>query len=207
MASSSTLKKVLRKKLREYEGEYNHLYLDTRGKVTIAVGHLISNKKEMGKVDLYKVKNKVSVKLANLQEKYIEYDNIKKLPWGQRYGAAWYEKYTTLRMKKADIDKLLDMHLAVFYKELVHIYTKSRGYPENFDDLPNNVQLALFDMIFNLGGDKILKLFVQFDNALKAGDWKKAAIQSNRPDVSKRRNKYVRNLFNNAPVILKTPKP
>lgn len=107
-------------------------------------------------------------------------------------------------MKDADINLQRDKHITSFYTELSGIYTKSNGYPNDFDQLPKNVQLALFDMIFNLGATKIVSSFPNFNKALKAGDWKKAANESNRPDVSAARNQYVKQLLNTVPA---SPKP
>ena len=53
----------------------------------------------------------------------------------------------------------------------------------------------LFRSIFNLGADKIVNVFTNFDEAIKAGNWNKAAQESNRPQVSPERNQYVKQLF------------
>jgi len=200
MALAIAIKTDLRTKLTQYEGKFNHLYLDTKGKVTTGVGHLIPNKIAIASVALYKVKNNLPFQLASLHEKQTEYDKIAKLPWGQRYGAASFKKHTTLVMKDADINLILDKHIDSFYKELSNIFNKAKGYPENFDQLHKNVQQALFDMIFNLGATKIVNTFPSFNAALKNSDWKKAATESNRPDVSPARNQYVKQLFNTVPV-------
>lgn len=200
MPLSINLKATLRKNITQYEGVFNHLYLDTKGKVTVGVGHLITNRVSISSVSLYTVKNNLPFKLASLAEKQAEYDKVVKLPWGQRYGANTFKQHTTLVMKDADITTLLDKHIDSFYKELIHIFKKTNGYPEDFDKLHDNVQLALFDMIFNLGASKIVTKFPSFNKALKAGDWKKAATESNRPDVSAARNQYVKQLFNTVPV-------
>jgi GH24 family phage-related lysozyme (muramidase) len=149
----------------------------------------------MASLVFYKTKNNAPTQLATLQEKQAEYDKIVKLPYGQRYGAATFKKHSTLVMKDSDINKLRDKHIASFYKELTNIYTKANGYPEEFDSFHKNVQLALFDMIFNLGATKIVNVFTDFDKAIKAGDWKKAASESNRTDVNAARNQYVKQLL------------
>ncbi len=50
-------------------------------------------------------------------------------------------------------------------------------------------------MIFNLGANQIVTKFPSFDKALKVGDWKKAALESNRPQLNPLRNTYVKNKF------------
>ena len=61
-------------------------------------------------------------------------------------------------------------------------------------------------MIFNLGATKITRSFPNFNTALKAKDWKKAATESNRPDVNLARNQYVKQLLNTVPVAAKPSK-
>lgn len=201
MALAADIKSEVGKKLKEYEGKLNHLYLDSLGKVTVGIGHLVANRTAMGPIPMFKTKNGVATQAATTQEKMNEYDTIAKLSKG--YKASWYGKHTTLIMKEADIKNLLEKHIGSFYKELTTIYQKSKGYPDDFDNLPKNVQIALFDMIFNLGANKIVNVFQSFDTAFKAGDWSKAAQESNRPQLSSARNSYVKNLFLSA--VKKTP--
>jgi GH24 family phage-related lysozyme (muramidase) len=200
MPLAADIKSELRNRLYQYEGKFNHLYLDTRGKVTVGVGHLIPNRAAIATVSLYKIKNNLPSQPATLQEKQNEYDKIVKLPWGQRYGAISFKPHTSLVMKDTDIDLLLYKHIDSFYRELTNIYKKANGYPDDFDKLHKNVQLALFDMIFNLGASKIVNSFPKFNTALKAGDWKKATAEANRPDVSPSRNQYVQQLLQTVPV-------
>lgn len=65
-------------------------YLDTKGKVTVGVGHLVANRTVIATVTLYKKEKSGLLKLASLAEKQAEYDKVSKLPWGQRYGAATF---------------------------------------------------------------------------------------------------------------------
>jgi len=176
MPLKTTVKLGLYKSLEQREGRFKHLYLDTKGKVTIGVGHMIPNRAAIISVPMYTIKNNQPFKPATTKEKQDEYDKIIKLPWGQRYGAGWYKQHTSLIMKDPDINQRLDKHLSSFYSELSNIYKKSSGYTDNFDKLHDNVQLALFDMIFNMGATTLTGTFVKFNTALKAGDWKKAAL-------------------------------
>lgn len=94
-------------------------------------------------------------------------------------------------MGNTDIDILTDEHIESFEKELKNLYS-------GFDNLPEEVQLGLFDMIFNLGATTLGDKFPSFNKAIKEKDWTKAAKESNRPDVNAERNKYVRDLFDKA---------
>lgn len=50
-------------------------------------------------------------------------------------------------------------------------------------------------MIFNIGMHELKDEHPNFNKHMKVRDFKKAAIESNRKDVSTERNTYVRNLF------------
>jgi len=62
-------------------------------------------------------------------------------------------------MKEADIGTQRDKHIATFYAELSSMYSRAKGYANDFNAMPDEVQLALFDMIFNLGQTKLRTIF------------------------------------------------
>lgn len=185
------IKTLVTAKIELYEGRKNHLYRDSLGKITVGVGQLLPNRASVLSLPLYRKNN--SPQPATPQEKQDEYDAVAKLPTG--HNASWYGGFTKLFLPDAEINRLRDKHITDFYTELGNIYKKSRGYPDDFDKLPSTVQLALFDLIFNLGADKIVHVFKNLDSAVKSGDWKKAAAESNRPQVGADRNLYVKQLF------------
>ena len=163
-------------------------------KVTIGVGHLIASKAAVTTIRLYKTKNNQPTTPASLKEKQDEYDNV--LEQKKNYKASWYKQFTKLVMKEADINAQRDKHIATFYTELSGMYSKAKGYASDFDAMPDEVQLALFDMIFNLGQTKLRTIFINFNKAIKQEKWDEAAKQANRPDVNAARNAYVKTLLN-----------
>jgi len=193
MPLKSSLKIIVQRKLEEYEGNYNHMYIDSKGKVTIGIGHLIANKSAVVSIMLYKSKHGQPTMPASAKEKQDEYDNI--LKQRKNYKASWYKQFTTLVMKNTDINTQRDKHITIFYRELSGMYRKTNGFPKDFDAMPDEVQLALFDMIFNLGQTKLRTIFTKFNNAIKQEKWAEAAKQSNRPDVNSARNAYVKTLL------------
>jgi len=197
MPFSSETKAKLRNKLEEYEDRIDHLYLDINGFVTVGIGHLVTSKNAMSGVTMYKVQNDVMTSPATLQEKMTEFDNIKKLPFGQKYSADYYQQHTALVMKDSDIDFLKNKHIDSFYQELKTVYDKDKDYPDNFDNFAPNLQLALFDMAFNLGTPKLKNNFPKFNTALKASDFATAAKESHRKDIAEERNDYVKKLLLN----------
>lgn len=195
MPFSPNTKSLLRNKLEEYEDRINHLYIDINGNVTVGIGHLIINKNAMSGVTLYKVQNDKLTGPATLQEKMTEFENIKKLPYGQNYTAGYYKQHTSLIMKDSDIDFLKNNHIDTFYQELKTTYKKENGFLANFDDFEPNLQLALFDMVFNLGTPTLKNNFPKFNTALKSDDYTTAANESHRKGISEERNNYVKNLL------------
>lgn len=54
MSLNAKVKTEVIKNTENYEGRVPHLYLDTRGLVTVGIGHLIPNKSAMASIPLYK---------------------------------------------------------------------------------------------------------------------------------------------------------
>jgi GH24 family phage-related lysozyme (muramidase) len=192
MPLNANVRKSLAVNLERSEGRVPHLYLDGRGHVTVGIGHLVQNRNEMARLTMMTGGAGVPMQAATLKQKQDEFDTIAKLP-GDR-AVAFYEKHTKLAMRDVDIDGLLNEHIDSFYSSLAGTYCKAKGYPKDFDALPQNVQVALFDMIFNLGPTGLTK-FAQFNKSIKDGDWKKAATQCKRLCVNGDRNEYVKKLL------------
>ncbi|HED33785.1 MAG TPA: hypothetical protein ENJ08_06155 [Gammaproteobacteria bacterium] len=194
MATTSE-KKILRAKLEEYEGNIPHMYLDSKGYVTVGIGHLLSNVANAQKLPF---KN-ASKKAASKEEIKTDYDTVKKQPANRL--ASSYKKHTKLSLPSTEIDKLTDKHIDSFEKELKKVYT-------GFGSFPAEVRLALFDLIFNLGMTDLKNKWPNFNAAIKAKDWQKAADDSNRKSpISAARNKYVKDLLEKAAKNKKTAKP
>ena len=54
---TSREKQILRTNLEKYEGKATHMYLDSRGFVTVGIGHLITNLVEAQKLAFKNAKN------------------------------------------------------------------------------------------------------------------------------------------------------
>lgn len=193
MSLSPRLRQQIVHRLESYEGRVNHLYLDTVGKVTVGVGHLIPYRGAISRVDLYTVWNGVTGSMATFSEKQDEYDRVSAQPAG--YRASWYRSATRLVMLDTTISRLRDEHVDTFHRELRAIYARKNGFAEDFDGFPETVQAALFDLIFNLGASRLMNTFPRFNQSIRASDWRTAAKESHRPQVSAERNRYVHQLF------------
>ena len=179
-------KQMLRAKMEKYEGKINHMYLDSKGYVTVGVGHLINHLAAAQKLSFKTAKN-LPASAADIK---IDYDAVKKQPANRL--ASFYKQYTKLTLSNTELDKLTNQHIDSFEKELKLIYG-------GFDTFPAEVKLALFDLIFNLGMPNLKNTWPKFNTAIKAKDWQKAADNSSRAaPVSAERNKYVKDLLEKA---------
>lgn len=182
-ALTNNIKKKLKDRLEIYEGRVNYMYQDSKGFVTIGIGHLISSAHNAEALPLRKHNGSV----ASSNEKRAEYEKIKSLPHGNRQ-ATYYRQYTSLILSDSEIDRLVTLHIGTFHRELRRLF-------DDFDTYPEEVQLGLFDMIFNLGMTKLRNIFRNFTSTVIDQDWRAAAEESYRRDVNKERNDYVKNLF------------
>ncbi len=184
---AETLKHILRKKLEKYEGRVEHMYLDTRGFVTVGVGHMMSSATKAKQLSFIVVSSGAA---ASKEEIADEYALIKSKPYGKSYPAHTFKKYTKLKLSDSVINKVTNKHITSFEGELKRIY----GATE-FKAHPKNVKLALFDMIFNLGMSKLKNKYPKFNKYMKANDYKNAASESERKGIGSTRNLYVKNLL------------
>ena len=104
--------------------------------------------------------------------------------------AEHYRKDATLFITQDEGQRLMLLKLDGFIHDLRKIYPK-------FDTFPEDAQVALMDMIYNLGW-KVKRVFVNFTKSIndpKGPDWKRAAAQSRRPQLSDARNAEVKRLL------------
>ncbi len=184
---SETFKAELRNKLEQYEGRVEHMYLDTKGFVTVGIGHMLPSA-EIAK-DITFV-NKLTGAVATKKEIEDEFALIKSKAYGAAYPARRFKSSTQLKITDSTINQLTNKHIASFESELKIIYGANE-----FSAYPENVKMALFDMIFNLGMSKLKSGYPKFNKYIKAKDYKNAAMESHRNGISAQRNQYVKDLL------------
>lgn len=86
------------------------------------------------------------------------------------------------------------MDLSEILKEEI---TKEHGYKRDFQDFQDNIKLALFDMMYNIGAKQFPDNWKhgEFGKALKEEKWSNVAELSNRTNVGPNRNTFVKGLF------------
>jgi len=128
--------KIFRHKLGEYESAIPHMYLDSKGQVTVGVGHLIADVQSAQELSFITSKG---IK-ATAKEIQIDFEAVKMQP-GNRL-ASYYKQFTNLQLSAQEIDKLTNEHVDTFYKEIKQIYA-------GFDIFPSEAKLALLDLIYD----------------------------------------------------------
>lgn len=170
--------------LEQQEGRVNHMYLDSKGFVTVGVGHLIPNLQAAQRIPFRKPGGQPAVN----DEIKKDFETIQQQP-PNRY-ASFYRPHTELVVPNDEIDRLTSAHIDSFHRELRVIYPM-------FDTYPWEARLALFDLIFNVGQPDLQHNWPNMNAAIRRLDWKAAATHSNRrPPVAKARNDFVKALFN-----------
>jgi GH24 family phage-related lysozyme (muramidase) len=204
MATDLDFRAKLRVALWKHEGACDYFYRDSVGQVTIGVGHLVRHETDAAGLRLLHRSNGKSATHAEL---IAAFRAVKSEPFhfsGAKdhkmhvWGAKHYKNLagaSNIFMPQQEIDRLLDRHIDEFDQQLKRIFTVAHGYKREFDGFPENVRLALFDMIFNLGATNFPFGWPSLVRALKVENWQDAAKQSRRPQLSASRNQYVHDLL------------
>jgi len=172
----------LKKNLVLYEGKVTHMYLDSVGKVTVGVGHMLPNLLAAEKLAFRNAKG------ATASKSEIKADWEAVVAKGKGFRASAYKHDKSLVLPEAKIEAQMKAHISSFRSELTSIFPRFSSYSEN-------IRLALFDMIFNLGMTKLKNKFPKFVKAVKSEQWSKAAAESKRKGISRKRNEYVYGLL------------
>lgn len=173
--------------LEAWEGNVDHMYLDTRGFVTVGKGKMLP---DADSAIALPFRNRATKVRATSAEIRAEYDLIVGMEASQTRGSTYYEPFTTLYLTQVDIDKLVADHVRGDFEALL------KQFP-GFGNLPLTAQIALWDMIYNLGPTGLAE-FTMMRQAILNGDWEEAARQSRRIGPSDERNQYVFDLFMDA---------
>jgi GH24 family phage-related lysozyme (muramidase) len=169
-----------------FEGCVPHMYLDTVGKVTVAIGNLLANV-ESAKALRFVVR--ATGAAASPTEIVADFNAVLQQPKGQFHGK--YKESTRLDLPDVDIDALFKVRVATFEQEL-------RGYYARYDVFPDKAKLAILDMAFNLGSAGLKKTWPNLNRAIDNQDWSAAAKHCVRPMAQPRRNSGTVALFEGA---------
>lgn len=161
-----------------FEGNFNHMYLDTEGNVTVGVGCLLSSPREAAKLPF-----------IPSQEVVGDFAAVASKPAGHLAG--WYKQYTHSVLPSAAIRGEFD-------KRCLGVIAWLRRTAPGFDSFPQPAQIALVDMVFNLGAGKYATDYVHLKQAVFARDWRECAAQCHRRGIQEPRNTATASLFQRA---------
>ena len=117
------------------------MYLDTRGFVTVGKGKMLPTASDA--VALAFLRQGTDVP-ASEDEIRAEYNLIAEMVEDVGRDADYFGQFTNLYLPQADVDRLVTDHMRGDFEALL------QQYP-GFGNLPLSVQIALWDMIYNLG--------------------------------------------------------
>jgi GH24 family phage-related lysozyme (muramidase) len=169
-------------KLKEFEGMFSHMYLDTTGNVTVGVGKLLADAAAAQKL-AFVHRSDASAKAATPEEIRADFETVNKQAGGKL--ASYYKQFTRLDLPESAIDALLDAEVRSFMAGL------SKAFPE-FDSYPSEACAAIFDMAYNLGLGALTSGFPTFCRAVRNRDWATAAKECHRGGIGEGRNNWTR---------------
>ncbi len=172
------------------EGYVPHMYLDSRDNVTVGIGLLLRDA-ETAKTVPFVVRSTNQ----RAHKRHIEnaFNKVKNAKISGRAGAAAFRPLTNIEIPEAEAALRALGGIDDFLRQL----SSSSFYPE-FASYPQTAKLGLLDMAYVLGPTGTRDTYKKFTAALRRRNWKVAAKESNRPEVSGRRNTIVREWFERA---------
>lgn len=178
-------KRILRKKLEDYNGNVTHLILNGEGLVCVGSAHVLPSLADALKLAFI---NSHGLR-ASEAEITTDYNAIKQLSPNRI--ASFYKRHLKLTVPSSEIERLTYESINQFYTDLTELY-------DGFDRFPSEAKLALFDIIFSMGPSELGK-WITFNECVRAQNWQKAALDSARPfPITAVRNIYVQGLFEKA---------
>ena len=165
-------------KLKEFEGCVPWMYRDTVGKVTVGVGLMLPDEAAAQGLGFA-----VGGEAANAEEVAAEFARVMALPEGR--AAAFYRCAASLELPAAVIDAKLLTVLAGFEAAL-------QGRLQRYDAMPQDAKLALLDMAYNLGPERLFQEYPRMMRAVMEGAWAQAAAQCMRQGPGAARNAWTR---------------
>ncbi|MEZ5887850.1 MAG: phage minor head protein [Paracoccaceae bacterium] len=174
--------------IEDWEDSVDHMYLDTNDNVTVGIGTLLPDAESAAALAF---RDRASGDLASAEDIRAEFDIIDAMDGSTSRRASYYEQFTELYLPSVEISRLVREHVRNDFDELLTMFPA-------FGNFPLSAQVALWDMIYNLGPEGLRRGFPRMRQAIEDGDWEEAARQSHRLDIGEGRNDFVFNLFMDA---------
>ena len=175
------------------EGNPNYVYLDPKYIKSIGRGKNINNVNTFNQVN-YKIKG--TNDFANEKEKQECYNNFEKwikqnkknLDDEHNFKASYFEDFCDLYIDPNEEKRLHNDHVVQDIPIIKNII-------KNYDNLSYEKQLAILDMVYNLGTTKFNNQFTNFIKAANANSEEGMLAEYHRKDISESRNKWTADLL------------
>ena len=119
-----TEERILRKKLQDYNGKVEHLFLNAQGDVCVGIAHVLSSVDEACSLSFA---NKNGLKVSN-EEIVADFNAVQELAPNRI--ASFYKRHLKLTLPSSEINRLTNQSLTQYYADLTKMY-------EGFDGLHN----------------------------------------------------------------------
>lgn len=178
--------------VKRHEGNIDYLYLDPKGKVTVGVGRMLPSREAASKLpfEYFDRETGRTLRKATPEEVRKSFDIVEKQKSGQNIKAGSFDPVErddlpNIRLRDDDINTMLASDL------YTHMREAKKMFPD-FHTFPPQVQMAILDMHFNMGGLNFTRRkWPGFFKAIDDKNWRDAALESSRKDVGGDRNKDV----------------
>lgn len=174
-----------------FEGRENHFYLDPEGNVTVGVGQLVP-RVEVAWMMPFQVTVDGVTRAATQQEISADFKRVQSSHPG--FSAGYYYWPLSVFLTNDDIDKMLRKVVVGIDVVMPSVYSGYRLWPDS-------AKVAVLDMAYNLGVDKLGMEYVDMNQYLRNGNFIGAATQCIRNRTNKAfiaRNEWTINQFLNA---------
>ncbi len=175
------------------EGNPNYVYLDPKYIKTIGRGENINTFETFDKINF---RSKKSGNIATKQEKI---DNFNKL---ENWTKANKKNATDTHNYKASYFRdLSDLYIDSKEEKRLHTEHVLKDIPvikniiKNYDELNHEKQLAILDMVYNLGATKFDNQFKKFINAVNSNSVDGMLAEYHRKGISEERNRWTADLL------------
>ena len=174
------------KDLERFEGNVPHMYVDTKGYVTVGVGKMLPSAAEAQKLPFVVRSTKAPATPAQIAS---DFEAVHAQPKGQNW-----------RKYKSDLDLPQPTIYELTQKIAERCSNEVKARSVGYDRYPTEVKRVLIDMRFNMGGNmdkfKNFKKNIELASRTNAGkDWEAAAKESHRKDVQPDRNDWAYNMI------------
>ncbi|MDF1793428.1 MAG: hypothetical protein P1U88_16050, partial [Thalassobaculaceae bacterium] len=185
---------------RRFEGDIPWLYLDTRSMVTIGIGHLIPDADAAAAIPLEKGGQPASADTIRAG-----YAVVSAATDHAFHGAGAFQDLTDLRITPEQSAALFRGKFAEIFATARRLFADVGG---GFEAWPKRVQLATFDMAYNLGPQGLYGGFPSFrSKGLAVRDYAICAEECRRIGPAPARHMWTRDQFEAAAQEARAPKP